>query len=189
MLGDMRLRSGTFDPAAPGPQGTPQPDAQTGALSGQGATSPFGPDGVARWRIPPRRSVAKGALAVLFLLAALADHDRTWQAFTGLGALIMAGHAARDILLPVRLAADSQGATIVSGLARRLRVPWSQVETITATSHRHLGLNTRVLELDLGSDLHLLTEGDLGAPPEDVARVLRDLADAALEDAAPEPTP
>nr|WP_245736434.1 PH domain-containing protein [Micromonospora pattaloongensis] len=91
-----------------------------------------------------------------------------------LSAAALLGWGLRDLLVPVRLAADSGGVTVVAGLAGRRRLPWARIERITAEARAHRGLRTQLLEIDAGDSLHLFSANDLGAPPDEVAARLRE---------------
>ncbi|RFS82611.1 PH domain-containing protein [Actinomadura spongiicola] len=123
-----------------------------------------------RWRVPPGHVVVKcaGAAAVTALIV-LYGHDPQFlflavAAALGLNALVL-----RDLLAPVRLAADGAGVTVVTGYARRRRIPWDDVTAIRVDERRRLLLHTRLLEIETGDDLHLLSAFDLGADVHDVA--------------------
>ena len=76
------------------------------------------------------------------------------------------------MLAPVRLAADAEGLTVVSGFAGHRRLPWSQVESIGVDRRTRLGLSSAVLEVDAGETLHLFDRYDLNADPVEVAEEL-----------------
>ncbi|TMQ89056.1 PH domain-containing protein [Actinomadura soli] len=123
-----------------------------------------------RWRVPPAQVAVKcaGAAAVT-ALAVLYSHDPQFlflaiAAAAGLNVL-----ALRDLVAPVRLAADGDGVTVVTGYAGRRRVPWDAVTSIRVDERRRLLLHTRILEIETADDLHLLSAFDLGADVHDVA--------------------
>ncbi|TDB75191.1 PH domain-containing protein, partial [Actinomadura sp. KC216] len=123
-----------------------------------------------RWRVPRAQVAAKcaGAAAVTALAVFYRDDAQflilAVAAAVGLNAL-----ALRDLLAPVRLAADGDGVTLVTGYAGRRRVPWDAVTAIRVDERRRLLLQTRILEIETGDDLHLLSAFDLGADVHDVA--------------------
>lgn len=114
-----------------------------------------------------------GGAAVFAVLATRGDAP--FMLLAGIAALALATLALRDVIVPVRLAADHEGITLVRGFAGRRRIPWEDIERIRLYESRRLGLRTRLLEIDTGDSLHLLSTHDLGAPPEEVERALRDL--------------
>ena len=130
-----------------------------------------------QWRVKPVLPVTKlmGAVAALVLAAAFAEGDRVRWALAGVVALGVTGWAVRDLLVPVRLAADTAGVTVVTGIARRRHLPWSQVERVRVDTTVRRGLRTELLEIDAGDAIYLYSAHELGALPEDVATQLADL--------------
>ncbi|GAA2071906.1 PH domain-containing protein [Actinomadura alba] len=139
-----------------------------------------------RWRVRPEQVALKAAAAVVFALVALRG-DAGFVLLGGIIALALTALAVRDILVPVRLAADQEGITVVTGIAGTRRIPWAEIKHIRLYKSRRLGLPSRLLEIDTGDSLHLLSTHDLGAPPEAVERELRTIrlgATGRPEDAA-----
>jgi hypothetical protein len=130
----------------------------------------------ARWRVPARVTAAKVAGAVLLALvaaySALVGHDRPGALVAGAAAVGVGLFALRDLIAPVRLAADPDGVTVVTSLARRLRLPWSQIEAVRVDARSRYGVRSEYLEIDVGETLYLFSAYDLGARPADVARAL-----------------
>jgi hypothetical protein len=123
-----------------------------------------------RWRVTPALPGLKLAGATAFvLLAVVFGGDPVRLVLAGAAALALAGWALRDLIAPVRLAADPDGITVVVGFAGRRHLPWSQVERVRVDTRPRLGLRTETLEIDTGETLHLFSSYDLGAPPADVA--------------------
>jgi hypothetical protein len=91
-------------------------------------------------------------------------------AAAGLGAF-----AIRDVLAPVRLAADPDGVTVVTGYASRRRIPWGQIERVRVDARNRLGRRLEFLEIDTGESLHLFNRAELSADPDDVAATLTHL--------------
>jgi Bacterial PH domain len=140
---------------------------------------------VTRWRVAPATTFAKLAGAVLLgAVAATSGAERERLLLAAVGALALATYGLRDLLAPVRLAADTEGVTVVSGYAGHRRIPWREVERVGVGAHRTLGLRTEVLEIDTGESLHLFGRHDLGAPCDEVERVLLTLRGSAEEDQA-----
>ncbi len=109
---------------------------------------------------------------LLAMVAATSGAERGRLLLVGAAALVLAAWGLRDVLAPVRLAADEQGVTVVTGYARRRRIPWADVERVRVGEHRSLGLRTEILEIDTGETLHLFSRHDLGAPCQDVEQAL-----------------
>jgi len=131
---------------------------------------------VARWRVPREIVVLKIAGAAAFGLLALAfagQPPRMWVALAAAAALGL--FAVRDLIAPVRLAADAEGVTVVHGYAGRRRLAWAEIERIRIDERRRLGLRTALLEIDTGGPLYLFSSAELGARCEDVAERLRSL--------------
>ncbi|RAY16703.1 PH domain-containing protein [Actinomadura craniellae] len=125
------------------------------------------------WRVPGRHAALKGAAALaLAVLAALSLGDPRGVLLAGAGAVAAGVLALRDVLAPVRLAADGTGVTVVRGFAGRRHVPWADVVAVRVDERRHHGVRSRLLEIDVGDDVHLFSGHDLGADPEDARRAL-----------------
>ena len=127
-----------------------------------------------------------GAVAVVVLVLAFGRDDPVqWvlAAAAGLG-----GWALRDLLAPVRLVADAEGITVVSGFARRRRLPWTEVDRVRLDRRDRLGMISDLLEVDEDDALFLFSTHDLGADPRDVLPVLDELRtrhDRNADDPAP----
>ncbi|MCW2918348.1 MAG: hypothetical protein JWN52_6416 [Actinomycetia bacterium] len=127
----------------------------------------------------PAHPLVKMAGAVLFtvitIFSGILAGDRGLVLLAGIAATGFLVLAARDVLAPVRLAADESGVTVIRGFAGRRHIPWAEVQSIRLGERQRLGRTTRLVEIDTGERLHLLSSYDLGAPPEDVAEELRHL--------------
>ncbi|MGX6604621.1 PH domain-containing protein [Micromonosporaceae bacterium Da 78-11] len=130
-----------------------------------------------QWRIKPVLPVTKlmGAVAVVVLALAFAGRDPVRWALAAIIAAGLAVWALRDLVAPIRLAADATGITVVTGFARRRQVPWAQVERVRVERTTRRGLSSELLELDAGETIYLFSAYELGALPEDVAAALADL--------------
>jgi hypothetical protein len=156
------------------------------------------------WRIRPVVPVAKllGAVAIVALVLAFGRDDPVQWFLAAAVALGLAGWALRDVIAPVRLAADPDGVTVIVGFAGRRRLAWSDIERVRIDRRDRLGLRTGLatgawsfgrrgesrkaglLEIDAGDYLYLFGRYDLGAEPEEVLASLR-----ALRSAHPSGTP
>ncbi|NBE93522.1 PH domain-containing protein [Nonomuraea sp. KC401] len=122
-------------------------------------------------------------LAVLKILGALACAGLGLYGWAGadVGGMILAVPATvligamglRDLLVPVRLAADDSGITVVHGFAGRRHVPWEAIWDIKVDIRRRWGLRSEMLEIDTGDFLHIFSSHELGASPTEVAAALR----------------
>ncbi|GAA2679673.1 hypothetical protein Apa02nite_025930 [Actinoplanes palleronii] len=113
-----------------------------------------------------------GAVAVVVLAVAFAPGDPIRWALAALISSGLALWALRDVLVPVRLAADPDGITVVTGFARRRRLPWSAVERVRVDRTVRRGLRSELLEIDAGDAIYLFGAHELGALPDDVATEL-----------------
>lgn len=129
------------------------------------------------WRIRPVLPVTKGlaAVAVIVLVFAFGRRDPVQWAVAVALAAGLAVWALRDLIAPVRLAADTEGITVVTGYAGRRRVPWTRVERVRVDRRERRGLRAELLEIDCGDTLHLFSVHDLGADPEAVLATLLEL--------------
>jgi hypothetical protein len=145
-----------------------------GAEGGQSGDSE--PQGELRWRVNPRLTALKLAVAVLFLIAALFFRsDPAGVVIALAAALALGAFALRDLLVPVRLAADPTGVTVVSGFADRRHLPWERIERIRVDERRRLGVRSQLLEIDTGDSLHLFSGYELSASCAEVATLLQAL--------------
>jgi hypothetical protein len=129
------------------------------------------------WRIKPVLPVTKGlgAVAVLVLSFAFGRADAVQWVMAGAVAIGLAVWALRDLVAPVRLAADPSGVTVIEGFARRRRLDWDQIERVRLDHRERLGVTTDLLELDSDDGLYLFSMHDLGADPRDVLAVVEEL--------------
>ena len=116
----------------------------------------------------PRLTTAKIAGALIFGVAALVG-DPLQLMLAGTGAAVLAALALRDLLVPVRLVADTVGVTVVTGFARRRWLAWSQVERVRVDERARLGLRSQLLEIDTGDNLYFFSAYELSAQCAEVA--------------------
>ena len=133
-----------------------------------------------QWHIKPVLPVTKGmgAVAVVVLAVAFAGRDPVRWTLALVVAVVLAVWAVRDLVAPVRLAADAGGVTVITGFARRRHLPWAQVERVRVAVSSRRGLRSELLELDAGESIFLFSAHELGALPEEVATALGDLRTA-----------
>jgi Bacterial PH domain len=166
------------EPAAPRPAAPRAQDA-AGRTQGAGPGAPTdeGPGPAptsARWRVDSRLTGMKIAGTVIFAVAAVVLRgDPLGLALSVVAALVLLAYSARDLVAPVRLAADADGVTVVAGFARRERLRWEQIEGVRVDRRRRLGTVSELLEIDTGEGLHLFSAYDLGAPPPEAEATLR----------------
>jgi hypothetical protein len=128
------------------------------------------------WRVNSRLTWLKLVAAVLFLVTALLFRSDPAGFVIGLAAALALGaFALRDLLIPVRLAADPTGVTVVSGFANRRHLPWADIERIRVDERRRLGVRSQLLEIDASDSLHLFSGYELSASCAEVAALLQEL--------------
>ncbi|MET7422376.1 PH domain-containing protein [Dactylosporangium sp. NPDC005555] len=143
-------------------------DIRSGAFSGS-TPRPAEAGTDLRWRVSKGFTALKGCAAIGLLLAGFfAAGDRRAFAAALIAAVILAVYALRDVVAPVRLAADLEGITVVSGYAGRRRLDWAQVERMRVDARSRGGMRSELLEIDAGEHLFLLSRYDLNAHPADV---------------------
>ncbi|MEU4621279.1 PH domain-containing protein [Actinoplanes sp. NPDC023801] len=130
-----------------------------------------------QWRVKPALPVAKliGAAALPALVAIFAPEDLSRWLLAGFVAAGIVVWAVRDLVFPVRLAADAAGVTVVTGFVRRRHVPWPQIERVRVDKTSRRGRQSEVLEIDAGDAVYTFTEPQLNAMPEEVAVELNGL--------------
>ena len=130
-----------------------------------------------QWRVRPVLPIAKllGAVALVGLVFLFGRADPVQWVLAAGAAAGLIGWAARDLLVPVRLSADTSGVIMVVGFLRRRHVAWPQVERVRVDSRERMGLRNRLLEIDTGDSLHMFSRNELGAEPEEVAEALNAL--------------
>ena len=148
------------------------PAMQEGAQPRRGEPAPAPVDSVS-YRVDSRFTAVKICGFAIFVLVALAFHDdRAKLAFSGVAALVAGAYALRDVLAPVRLAADRDGVTVISGYAGHRRLDWAAIERVRLDERRRLGTRSAALEIDTGDHLYLLSSYDLGTDPADAVAAL-----------------
>lgn len=116
-----------------------------------------------------------GAVALAALAVAFGRDDPVQWVMTITVGAALAGWAARDLIVPIRLSADTSGISMVTGFAGHRHVAWPQVERVRVDRRERRGLRNALLEIDTGDTLHLFSTYDLGAEPAEVAEALNAL--------------
>jgi hypothetical protein len=150
------------------------PDRPLRESRSAGGTTPGGaPVDSVSYRVDPRLTAVKVGGFVIFALAALTFRDdRAKLAFTAVAALVVGVYALRDLLAPVRLAANRQGLTVVRGYAGHRDLEWGEIEGLRLDERRRLGTRSAALEIDTGDHLYLLSPYDLGTDPAEAVEAL-----------------
>jgi hypothetical protein len=130
-----------------------------------------------QWRVKPALPITRllGAVAVIMLVVAFGSDEPLQWFIAIVAAAALTGWAARDLIAPVRLSADTSGITMVTGFARRRHLTWPQIERVRVDRRVRLGLSSALLEIDAGESLHMFSVNDLGADPEEVAEAMNTL--------------
>jgi hypothetical protein len=124
------------------------------------------------YRVDRRLTALRAAGVLIFALVAVFRTDPTILTFAVVAAAVLAAYTVRDLVAPVRLAADADGVTVVAGFAGRRRIPWSEIDRVRVDERRRLGTRSELLEVDTGEQLYLFSSYDLGAPCWEVTRTL-----------------
>ncbi|WP_248965042.1 PH domain-containing protein [Sphaerisporangium perillae] len=126
-----------------------------------------------QWRVRREFILLKGAAAAAFAVIAFAvSGDPRGMLLCAAAAVLLAGFALRDVVAPVRLTADEGGLTMVTGLARRERVPWPRVAHIRVARNARYGLRWELLEIETAESLHIFSSHELGVSCVQVAEEL-----------------
>ena len=135
--------------------------------------------GAVQWRIRPVLPVTKlmGAVAVVVLAVAFAGHDPIRWGIARVAAIALAVWALRDLLAPVRLAADTTGDGRAVGGVRPPPASAVALGDRAGTGHNrtHRAAQRDPSNWSAGDAIYLFSTNDLGALPEDVAASLADL--------------
>jgi hypothetical protein len=83
-------------------------------------------------------------------------------------AVALAIYLARDLIAPVRLAADADGVTVIQGFAGHRQIPWGAIDGIRVDKRRRAGF----LEIETPESLHLFSRYDLGMAPDEAEEML-----------------
>ncbi len=125
------------------------------------------------WRVDGRLRAVRLAGVLVFALATWAFlGDPVGTGLSGLAGLVCAGYGLRDLVAPVRLAADGTGVTVARGYAGRTRLDWARVRRLRVDRRSRLGSTSELLEIDTDDELYLFSAYDLGVPPARALAVL-----------------
>lgn len=131
------------------------------------------------FRVDRRLTALRAGGFVAFVIGALLAGDPVAKAFAIGAAAVLAVYAVRDVVAPVRLAADTDGVTVVTGFARRHRLAWSDIDRLRLDERRRLGTRSEFVEIDADDQLYLFSTYDLGSRCHDAVEALARLHAAA----------
>jgi Bacterial PH domain len=130
------------------------------------------------YRVDRRLTAVRATGAVIFAVVAVLESGPLPRLFALLAGAVLAVYTVRDLLVPVRLTADADGVTLVTGFARRRRLAWSEIDRVRLDERRRLGTRSDLLEIDTGEALYLFSSYDLGTSCWEAAQQLSRLAGA-----------
>jgi len=133
--------------------------------------APSVPLTAAKWHVDRTMIVAKVIAVIAFAAIPQVFQLNTASRWFGLiVAAVLAAYAVRDVIAPVRLAADREGLTVISGYAGHRRLAWSEVERLRVDRKR-----SSMLEVETTGSLHLFSRYDLSMPPDEALTMLEQL--------------
>ncbi|MFC4584906.1 PH domain-containing protein [Sphaerisporangium corydalis] len=123
-----------------------------------------------QWRVRRDFTIAKLATAAAFaVVAVVVSGDTRGMLLCAAAAVMLGAFGLRDVLAPVRLAADDQGLLVVTGVTRRARVSWPEVAEIRVADNARYGLRWDLLEIETAESLHIFSSFELGTSCMDAA--------------------
>jgi hypothetical protein len=131
-----------------------------------------------QWSPRPAQTAVLGLVGLLLALT-VGFLDTPGRLLVGTAALVVLAATVCDLVARPRLSTGPDGVEVRSWTTRR-HLPWPLLR-VRVRATRRLGMTSRALELDTaaGPDdagvLVLLGRRDLGADPDEVARILREL--------------
>jgi hypothetical protein len=107
------------------------------------------------------------------LVLAFAD-DPAQRLFAGVVVLVLLVIAASDLIFAPRLTVDEDGLRVYAPFDR-VRLPWRDIDSVTVSTVRRLGLRSAILEISAGDRLVVLDRHDLAADPWAVTNRIAEL--------------
>lgn len=155
------------------------------------AAEPWSPDWRGEIEMPPtpvaevrfqadrRLMWVKFVVAAIFVVAPLVAGSSVTGIVTGLIVAVgLAIYGLRDVLAPVRLAADTSGVTVVSGFAGQRRLAWDDIQRVRLDKRSRYGGRQVFLEIDEGETLHFFSRYDLSMPPAEALDLVLEVRSA-----------
>ena len=126
-----------------------------------------------RFHVDRRFMWVKFVAAVIFVGTPLVAGSSVTGVVIGLVVGVgLAVYGLRDVLAPVRLAADADGVTVVSGFVGQRRLAWDDIERVRLDERSRYGGRQALLEIDEGDTLHFFSRYDLAMPPTEALDLL-----------------
>ncbi len=130
----------------------------------------------AEWRADRRATILKFAGAAVFVVLPAFGASKNLAWLIGLVAAVgLFLFGLRDVIAPVRLAADADGVTVASGYAGHRRFAWSDLDRVRVDSRNRFGARSAFLEVDAGESLFFFSRYDLGEDPDDVLKAIEEI--------------
>jgi Bacterial PH domain len=162
-------------PIRPGAPGGDEPSGPEDPLE-HDESVPAPPLTSVTWRVDRSMMAAKVVGIVAF--AAIPQVFQTNNVSRWFGIIVavaLAIYLLRDLLAPVRLAADQDGVTVIAGFAGHRTLPWADVDRVRVDKRRRSGF----LEVETTDTLHLFSRYDLSMTPVEAAEMLERVRPAA----------
>ena len=134
---------------------------------------------------PQPAVLALQVVAALALIAvAVLSGDLGGRLLGGAAGLLLVAVAVHDLVLRPVLVVEGDG-IVVATVGGRRRLVWSQVERIDASTDIRRGVRSRLLEIDAGGTLVLLSQRRLGREPADVVEEIAAVRGGDVSSSAP----
>lgn len=141
--------------------------------------TPRTPVSEVRFQADRRLMRVKFVVAAIFVATPLVAGSSVSAIVTGLIVAVgLAIYGLRDVLAPVRLAADASGVTVVSGFAGQRRLAWDDIQRVRLDKRSRYGGRQTFLEIDEGESLHFFSRYDLGMPPTEALDLVLEVRSA-----------
>ena len=158
---------------------TPSPSAAAGRSNSSRGASDHPATSHVRFHADPRFMWIKFIAAVIFIVTPIVASSSVTGLSIGLTVGVgLAIYGLRDVVSPVRLAADRDGVTVVSGFAGERRLAWPQIERVRLDRRARYGARHELLEIDIGDSLYFFSRYDLGMAPYEALDIVNRLRPA-----------
>jgi Bacterial PH domain len=155
------------------------PTAAAGRTASRGGASNQAPTSNVEFHADPRFMWIKFIAAVIFIVTPIVASSSVTGLAIGLTVGVgLAIYGLRDVVSPVRLAADRDGVTVVSGFLGKRRLAWPQIERVRLDRRARYGARHELLEIDIGDSLYFFSRYDLGMAPYEALDIVNRLRPA-----------